>query len=49
MEVRLVKSGGKDFMQSEQLVQRPCSQNDHGNFHELKKVKVIVLKEAGAS
>lgn len=30
-------------MQREELVQRPCSQNDHGKSHELK-VKVTVLK-----
>lgn len=32
-------------MQREELVQRPCSQNDHGKFDELK-VKVMVLKVA---
>lgn len=32
-------------MQREELVQRPCSQNDHGKFHELK-VKVMLLKGA---
>lgn len=35
--------GKEDFMRSKQLVERPCKENDHEKFHELK-VKVMVLK-----
>lgn len=37
--------GKEDFVWSKQLVERPCSENDHEKSHELK-VKVMVLKGA---